>query len=207
MSPKNDITSLLFSSKEHPFGHSWQYWTTKWWRWFLSIPKANSPAMDNGDINSNLNQSDQKVWFLAATTGGTVERTVRIPLGKAILFPVINITISNSEDKTLRTDADMISFVKRHMKDIVNKQASIDGKDLLVSEDLRVQSPPFNFSYPPDNIFGAEAGPTRGVGDGYWIFMRPLQVGNHNIRTYGSCMSGKIQIGAKIRLMVENNSS
>ena len=203
----NDVISLLFSSKERPFGHTWQYWTTKWWRWFLSIPKVNSPAIENGHKNSNLDQPDPKVWFLASTIGGSVERTVRIPSGKAVLFPVINITISNSEDQTLKTDADMFSFVRRHMEEIVKKQASIDGNDLFVSEDLRVKSAPFNFSYPPDNIFGAIAGPTRGVGDGYWIFMKPLQVGNHTIKTHGSCMSGRIQIVADIKLIVECNSS
>jgi hypothetical protein len=93
------------------------------------------------------------------------------------------------------------------MEDIVTKQANIDGEDLLISEKFRVQSPPFNFSYPPNNIFGAQEGPTRGVGDGYWIFMRPVQPGKHTISTYGSCMSGKIQIEAKIQLIVENSAS
>jgi hypothetical protein len=204
---KNDVRSLLFSSKERPFGHTWQYWTTKWWRWFLSIPKFNSPAMNNGQKNSDVEQSDPNVWFMASTIGGRVERTIKIPSGKAVLLPVINVTISNSEDPSLNTDTDMISFVRRHMDDIVKKQASIDGEDLLISEKFRAQSPPFDFSYPPNNIFGAQEGPTRGAGDGYWIFMRPLQPGKHTIRTYGSCMSGKIQIDASIQLIVENNSS
>jgi hypothetical protein len=207
MIPRNNVMSLLFSSKERPFGHTWQYWTTRWWRWFLSIPKVNSPAIDNTGEKSCAEQPDPNVWFLAGTIGGRVERTVRIPSGKAVLFPVINVTISNSEDPTLNTDTDMISFVRRHMDDIVTKQASIDGEDLFISEKFRVQSPPFNFSYPPNNIFEAQEGPTRGVGDGYWIFMRPLQPGKHTIRTSGSCMSGKIQIDAKIHLIVENKSS
>lgn len=207
MSPRNNVMSLLFCSKEQPFGHTWQYWTTRWWRWFLSIPKANSPAINDTEEKSWVNQPDPNVWFLASSIGGSVDRTVKIPSGKAVLFPVINVTISNSEDPTLNTDTDMISFVRRHIDDIVKKQANIDGEDLLISEKFRVQSPPFNFTYPPDNIFGAQEGPTRGVGDGYWIFMRPLQPGKHSIRTYGSCMSGKIQIDAKIRLIVENNSS
>jgi hypothetical protein len=207
MTAKNNVMSLLYRSKERPFGHSWKYWTTRWWRWFLSIPKVNSPAMDNTDEKSCVEQPDPNVWFLASTIGGRVERSLKIPSGRAVLFPVINVTISNSEDPTLNTDTDMISFVRRHMDDIVKKQANIDGEDLLISEKFRVQSPPFNFSYPPNNIFGAQEGPTRGVGDGYWIFMRPLQPGKHTIRTYGSCMAGKIQIDAKIQLIVENSSS
>ena len=36
--------------------------------------------------------------------------------------------------------------------------------------------------------------------------MRPMQPGRHAIKTYGACMSGKVQIGAKIKL-IENNPS
>ncbi len=200
MIPRNNVMSLLFCSKERPFGHTWQYWTTRWWQWFLSIPKSKSPAIDNTGKKSFVAQSDPNVWFLVSTISGRVERDVKIPSGKAVLFPVINVTISKSEDPTLATDADMISFVKVHMNDIVKKQASIDGEDLFISERFRFQTPPFNFSYPPDNIFEAQPGPTRGVGDGYWIFMKPLHYGIHNIRTYGSCMSGKIQIDATYKL-------
>lgn len=207
MTATNSVMSLLFSSEERPLGRSWEHWTTRWWQWFLSIPTGDSPVTNNTDNNSCIGSSDPNVFFLASTIGGRVERTVKIPSGKAVLFPVINVTISNSEEPALDTDPKMISFVKHLMDDIVEKQANIDGEELLISDTFRVQSPPFNFSYPPDNIFGARGGPTRGVGDGYWIFMRPMQPGRHAIKTYGACMSGKIQIGAEIELIVENNSS
>lgn len=207
MIPRNDVLSLLFQSRERPFGRTWQYWTTRWWQWFLSIPKMDNHTKDNFEEKSYVERSDPNVWFLASTIGGRVERTIRIHSGKAILFPVINVTISNSEDPTLSTDTEMITYVTRHMNDIVKKQASIDGEDLFISEKFRVQTPPFNFSYASDNIFGAREGPTRGVGDGYWIFMRPLKPGKHNITTYGSCMMGKIQIAATIQLLVENSPS
>ena len=207
MTATNSVMSLLFSSEERPLGRSWEHWTTRWWQWFLSIPTGDSPVTNNTDNNSCIGSSDPNVFFLASTIGGRVERTVKIPSGKAVLFPVINVTISNSEEPALNTDSEMISFVKHLMDDIVEKQANIDGEELLISDTFRVQSPPFNFSYPPDNIFGARGGPTRGVGDGYWIFMRPMQPGRHSIKTYGACMSGKIQIGAKIQMIVENNSS
>jgi len=207
MIPKNKVISQLFHSNERPFGHTWQYWTTRWWRWFLSIPKMDSPAMDTTGEKSSVEQSDPYVWFLTSTTGFSAERTVRIPSGKAILFPVINVTISNAEEPTLNTDTDLISFVKCHMDDIVEKRANIDGEDLFISEKFRVWSSPFNFSFPPNNIFAAKEGPTRGVGDGYWIFVKPLQPGTHTISTYGSCMSGKIQISTNMKLIIEDNTS
>ena len=207
MTPKNNVMSLLYRPKERPFGHTWQYWTTRWWQWFLSIPKVNNPAIDNTGEKSSVEQLDPNVWFLASTINGRAVRKVNIPSGKALLFPIINVTISNSEIPELKNDRDLISFVKSEMDDIVNKQAKIDGDDLSILEEYRIQSPPFNFSFPVNNIFGAKDGPTRGVGDGYWIFMRPLRSGKHTIKTYGSCMSGKIQIGASIQLIIGNNPS
>jgi hypothetical protein len=204
MTPKNSVESLIYNSKECPFGHTWQYWTTRWWKWFLSIPKKEDSAIDKLDKKSYVGSSDSNVIFLASTIEGRVDKNVKISSGKAVLFPVINITISNSEEPTLNTDNDMISFVRKHMDEIVKKQASIDGEDLLISEKFRVQSPPFNFKYPPNNIFGAREGPARGSGDGYWIFLRPLQPGKHTIKSFGSCMSGKVQIDARINLVVES---
>lgn len=202
---RNNGMAQLFHPEERPFGHTWQHWTTRWWQWFLSIPMVESPAMDTTGEKSSVGQADPNVWFLTSTMGIRAERTVRIPSGKAVLFPVINVTISNAEDPTLITDTDMISFVKSHMNDIVEKRANIDGEDLFISERFRVQSPPFNFSFPPNNIFGAQAGPTRGVSDGYWIFLKPLHRGIHSIRTYGSCMSGKIQISTNMKLIIDDN--
>src|SRR6476659_3164630 len=141
MIPRSNVMSLLYQPKEHPFGHTWQYWTTKWWQWFLSIPAIKNPATHINDINAYMKQFDSNVCFLASTTGGRVDRKVKVPLGKAVLFPVINVTISNSEDPSLNSDTEMISFVESHMDDIVKKQAKIDGMDLLISEKFRVQSP------------------------------------------------------------------
>jgi hypothetical protein len=200
---KTNTIPLMFGSRERPFGLTWEEWTTRWWKWFLSIPKEYSPAIDETSERAATYQYDPQVWFLASTTDGIVERNVKISSGMALLFPVINVTISNSENPALRTDGEMISFVRGHMDDIVKKQVIIDGQEIVISEKFRVQSPPFDFTFPSNNIFDAHEGPTRGVGDGYWIFLKPLQPGNYYIRTHGSCMSGKIQIIANIRLIVE----
>ena len=195
----------MYSIDEQPFGKTWEEWTTKWWRWFLSIPKENNPAHDESGEKSTIDQTDPDVWFLAGTTGGTAERTVTVPAGKALLFPVINVTTSYSENLNLKTEEELMSFAKSHIDDIVKKEASIDGVDLVISESHRVQSPPFDFSFPDDNIYGVPGGYTRGVGDGYWLFLKPLSHGKHNIRTFGSCMSGRVQIGVSVHLMVKDS--
>lgn len=198
----NNILST-YRTDEMPFGKSWEEWTTEWWRWFLSTPKENHPAYDKTGEKSGVNQTDQNVWFLAGTTGGRAERTINIPAGKAILLPIINVTTSYSENPELKTEEELASFVDGHMKDIARKEATIDGEKLIISEDHRVRSPPFEFSFPASNVFGAQESVTRGVGDGYWLFLKPSTPGIHSIKTVGACMSGRVQISVDIKLIVE----
>lgn len=199
------LLSMMYRLDEWPFGKSWEEWTTKWWQWFLSIPIDNHPAYDKTGRNGGVNQIDPNVWFLAGTTGGSADRTITIPASKALLLPIINVTTSYSENPILKTQEDMTSFVNAHMKSIAKKEASIDDEGLLVSEAHRVRSPCFEFSFPSNNIYGAKEGLTRGVGDGYWIFLKPLPAGMHNIKISGACMSGRIQIDLNLKLMVEKD--
>jgi hypothetical protein len=202
----NDVSNripAMYSLDEQPFSKSWQEWTTQWWQWFLSIPKENHPAYDDTGERWTINQDDPNVLFLAGTTGGKAERHIAIPAGKAVLFPVINFATSYSEDPSLKTEAEMILHAKTNIDDIVKKEANFDGASLLISEKHRIQSPPFDFSFPTNNIYGVQDGSTRGVGDGYWIFLKPLSPGRHNVRTFGSCLSGRIQIDVNMDLIVK----
>lgn len=204
MKTDNILEQLMFNLRDKPFGESWEVWTTRWWLWLLSIPKQVNPAFDKTGEKCNVGQTDPNVWFLATTTTGRAERTMTIPSNKALLFPIINITTSFSENPSLKTEGELVSYTEKHMDDITKKEINIDGTEIAIAESHRVRSPPFAFSFPDNNIYGAPRGPTRGVGDGYWIFLRPLPQGNHNIRTFGSCMSGKVQIGVSLHLIVKD---
>jgi hypothetical protein len=63
-------------------------------------------------------------------------------------------------------------------------QASIDG--IQLQNISRIQSSPFDITFPEENIFGVQAGPTRAVSDGFWIFLQPLSAGNHQINFKGA---------------------
>jgi hypothetical protein len=198
-------TIQTYTLNERPFGYSWEEWTVRWWEWFLTIPKEIHPAYDETGAKYAVGQTDPNAIFLAGTTGGTAERSINILAGKAVLFPVINFSISYAENPNLKTDEELTSFARSHMEDIVKKEVNIDGVDLLISENNRVYSPPFDFSFPVNNVFDFKEGPTRGAGDGYWVFLKPLSPGKHTIRTFGSCMLGRIQIGVNIDLTARAN--
>lgn len=202
-----DIHAMLYSPNELPFGESWENWTTKWWQWFLSIPVEKHPARDETGDKAGVNQDDPNVWFIAGTTGGTAERIISIPEGMAVLFPVINVTTSYLENPNLKTEDDMRSFVNSHMNDIAKKMSYIDGEEILITERNRVRTNPFEFTFPSNNIYGVGSGPTKGVGDGYWVFLKPMSSGIHTIRTSGACMSGRVRIDVNIKLIVKNKKN
>jgi len=193
----------MYGLEAKPFGTSWQEWTTKWWQWFLSIQREKHPAIDETGENCHINQTDHNVWFLAGTVGGVSRRTIRIAKEKAVLVPVINVTISYSEYPSLRSEDEMMLFTQKHIDGIGTKEAYVDGFEIQAKDIHRVKSPLFDFYFPRSNIFGAREGHSQGVGDGYWIFLKPLSQGKHNIYTFGSCLSGKIQIGVNVELIVD----
>jgi hypothetical protein len=194
----------FYNRHDGPFGKSWQEWTTEWWRWFLSIPRDQHPSYDNGYTIMADSSQNPNVFFLAGTTGGKISGRVALPPNRAVLLPVINFTTSYSEEPALRTEAEMIKHAESNIGDIVKKEAVIDGTTLFISEKDRVRTEPFDFTFPKNNIYGVREGPSRGVGDGYWIFLKPMVSGSHNIKTYGSCLSGRIRIEIDVELIIKS---
>ena len=60
---------------------------TKWWRWALETPASENPLTDTTGQFAAVNQSG-RVWFLAGNPGGTTARTITVPSGKALFFPI-----------------------------------------------------------------------------------------------------------------------
>ena len=86
--------------------------------------------------------------------------------------------------------------------DIVDISASIDNESIDVRK-YRIKSGCFEVNMPSINCLGASEGITKIASDGYWLFLAFLHPGYHVLRSSGSCMSGKINIGCTYELMVE----
>lgn len=195
----------LYSASERPFDKTWEEWTTKWWQWLLSIPRHHNPCLDQTGEDFNLNQPDPNVFFLAGALAGSrpIERTITVDQGKAILFPIINFITSFAEEPALKSEEELISYAKSNIDDITKKEVTINGINFADLENYRVRSKAFVVNLPEDNVYGLESGSTIGASDGYWIFLKPLQQGTYDIRTAGSCMSGKITINVMLHLHVK----
>ena len=72
-----------------PGGKSYGEWGAAWWKWALMFPISQSPITDPDGRYGSIGQSGN-VWFLAGNFGGVTERSITIPAGKMIFFPLAN---------------------------------------------------------------------------------------------------------------------
>jgi hypothetical protein len=191
----------LFAPGSRPFGRAYAEWTASWWQSVLSLPKTYNPLVDQDGKNCANNQSGP-VWFLAGTLKGPAERSCTIPADKAILFPVINVEASAAEgDGT--TEKELAARVKFEMDQITDMRATINGTNVSELKQYRIQSPLFNVTLSDDNVLGLPAQTTKMMSEGYWLFLKPLEPGNYDLNSFGSCLAGRIKIGISYHLTIE----
>ena len=204
----------LFSPESKPYDLTYGQWTVKWWQWLLSKPKHTNPAIDDTGKNAAIDQNDQNVWFLAGTFVNMPipHRRCTIPAGKAILFPVINYQANFLEDPNFTDGSELKKHVNLDIDDIVEKEAFVDGIKVPV---YRVGSEPSLFPVDiaqdiPHGVNGADDGSTISIGgiteavsDGYWVFLKPLPSGKHDLHFMGSCGGGIRRTVAYYHLTVE----
>lgn len=175
----------IYPLDSKPYGLTYGDWTAKWWQWALSIPTKDNPVVDETGEKCGAGQNDTNVWFLAGTGGGKVTRSCTIPAGKAILIPIINVQCDYSTPES-KTESDLRQCAKEDQDKATNLHVAIDGVAITDLSKYRVQSPLFNVTRPPDNTSGLPAGTTQSVSDGFWILLKPLPPGKHEIRFSGS---------------------
>jgi hypothetical protein len=191
----------LYAPDSKPFGRTYAEWTIKWWQWILSIAKTENPLVDENGESCAINQNGP-VWFLAGTLKGPAERSCAIPADKAILFPVINFEASVAEGDGTK-DEELAVRAKFEMDQITNIRAMLSGTNVNELKQYRIQSPPFNVTLPSDNVLGLPAQTTKMISEGYWLFLKPLEPGNYDLHSFGSCLAGRIEIGVSYHLTIE----
>jgi hypothetical protein len=174
------ISPSVYSTTSKPFSHTYGQWVADWGRWQVLSPTATNPTADPTGRNCGVDQNGP-VWFLTGTTGGSAVRTCTIPAGKAILFPIINSECDLASYPTLKTVTDLVACARKDVNTVTGLQVSIDGVSLQNVTEYRVTSTPFNITYPHGNIYGAPAGTSLAVVDGYFAFLHPLPTGAHTL--------------------------
>lgn len=177
----------VFPTSLKPYGFSYGDWSAKWWQWLAPVTSSVNPINDKNGAVCAQGQSGP-VWFLAGSLGGHAERSCTVPAGKAIFFPVLSAECSYAEDSTLKNEAQLRSCAANSVQGGIG-HATVDGVDIQNLPAYIVQSPVFNFTFPKDNIFGANPGPTQSVSYGTFIMLQPPTPGNHIVHFGGVVMA------------------
>ena len=152
-------------------------WPGLWWQWMNGFPVNKNPATDGtGDLCS-CRQYNPHVWFLAGTFGGYATRTCVIPYGKSLLFPVITSIFSLAGDPNLKSKDDLIGAARLEIDKVTEVNLTIDDSSYFGSSQFRVKGQPFEYIQ--------DGKQTIAVSDGYWVFLKPLNIGNHLIHFVG----------------------
>jgi len=181
----------------HAFGEGYSELTADWLEWVLAIPTAANPLLDLNGASAAVGQSG-KVWFLVGnTTGGATTRTVIVPAGKALFFPIVNyFWVNTPEFGDAAWSPAQEAFVRQQIAAVVdtayNLFLEIDGQPVPNVAGLRVSGAVGACTLPADNIFGVPLapGPHECVADGYWALLPPLPNGHHTIRFGGMFNNG-----------------
>lgn len=193
---------VIYDTNSYHYGKSYEEWVRLWWKWLISIPKEKNPAYDHTGELCATSQDNPHVWFLAGTFGGPADRKCVIPQGKAILFPIINYESSFADAPSIRSEEELEEQCRHEIDQIGDIYASVDGKEIDI-QNYRVQSRCFTIDIPSNNCLGAVNGTTRIASDGYWLFIESLSVGDHVLKSFGSCLAGRIKIGCTFHLSIQ----
>lgn len=177
----------------------------QWVRWALALPHSTGPITDQTGEACGLDQHG-KVWFLAGTDGGAVERDCTIPANKALFFPLINGFIvpspeSVDEPHELAGFLDWApGYFAYYRARTCELTLRIDGEDILpdtasLDAELYVAIlEPFDLELDDDN-WASQWGKPGGhypvaLVDGHWALLEPLPPGEHTIEFGGTVCDG-----------------
>lgn len=194
--------SSIFSVDSAPYGTSFSKWTVRWWEWLLKIPKNLNPAFDVTGARCSESQYDPRVWFLAGTFGGAAVRRCTVPFGRGILFPVINYEACFADEPLLTRKEDLEQKCEDEIDKIADLYLTVDGHHVDLS-DYRIAAPCFDINLAMDNCISVRFGETCMASDGYWLFLKPPAKGEHVIRSFGSCLAGKVKIKCTYDLKIQ----
>jgi hypothetical protein len=183
-----------------PHGMTYGEWSGAWWAWAVGIPAAMNPILDTTGEFGDIDQAGS-VWFLAGTFGETAERTLTVPPGKSLFFPLANSLWWAPDDLPVAefvvefflgldpddfTDEELIELtaIWQVSFEELEMTCTVDGVPLSDLEDYFAVSPGFPIADTDllDDLGAPIAEDNLAVGAGYWIMLAPLSRGEHTIQ-------------------------
>jgi hypothetical protein len=175
---------VIFPPNSNPYGLTYAEWTIRWWQWLLSIPRERNPLTDTTGRYCHQDQHQHgPIWFLVATEENrpVVSRECKVPANRALMYPINNSLFSLAEYPQMSMN-DLKARSGEQEDAVISLYSYIDGSSLPDLARYRIRSDDFEVDLPPSNILDSPPGRTRAVSDGYWIILKPLSPGTHELR-------------------------
>lgn len=174
-------SDIIVDSNISVSGVSQNDYANMWWQWAVSMPATESPVRDRVGVKCHVNQVGP-VWFLAGGYGSSrINRKCSIPSDKYIFFPVINMIYYDRGAKrrsTCKAVKKGASFNNQYLRSF---KVSIDDEVFLNPVIYRIGSKKcFDLIARKPDIRESESVYPAAT-DGYWLMLKPLQVGRHRI--------------------------
>lgn len=210
----SDISGGIFKPASKPAGKTYSQWSVAWWQWAMSMPATNNgsiynPLLDSikGGTQANLGNQGSSIFFLGGLVRKpaikNVTRTVTIPHGDAIFFPLAatiedQYTVGASRADTMQ--AHLVNFIGYHVGDLNIKLDNVPILTITNRNLFRFTSGgSFSYTLPDNNLYqyrgvGAIAGTVNpAYADGYYVMLGPLKAGSH-VLTFNGSIDNNTQI-------------
>lgn len=185
----------IFPPGGKPYGLSYPEHIQNWWKWLLAIPAKDNPINDVTGEKCSLGQenTNNSVFYLGINNGGVSDRTCKVPVGKGLLIPVMQVEISDLEMPGASVK-ELSEAAKKDQDSVNSLYLKIDDKEYKYDNltKYRTHTEPFQTFWPNDAAFGiVKGGNSTAVADGFYILTEPLTAGNHTIHYKSSLICGE----------------
>jgi hypothetical protein len=178
-------TVNIFPPGGKPYGLTYADHIKNFWKWAIKTPANENPVNDPTGVKCATGQenTNSSVFYLAFNNGGTSQRTCKVPAGKALFIPVMQV---ESSDKELpkASVADLSNSAKNDQDHVNSLYLKIGDKEYNFKDldKYRTHTDAFEVVFPDNGIFGVlKGGVSKAVADGRYIITEPLAKGTYPI--------------------------
>jgi len=185
--------NVRFEVGSSPYNVTDKEWAAKWWQWYVSVPKTQSP--NNPDYPHHITNQTCSVFqdpsspvfflFTPYVEEKAADRTCDVPKGKAILIPIVNGEMDTGDPTLTENSTKGLIDTATSGNNNAVISVKLDGATLDFNQDqkYRILTAPFNITLPEHNLWEEKEKPGTytGVAEGYFLFLKPLASGNHTL--------------------------
>ena len=159
------------------------HWIRKYWEWSRSVAASAKPSADATGARCRERQTGP-VWFLTGSDSpAAVVRTCEIPAGVHVLVPVVSTLVQPFPGQIDPPCKDLTMLLRGFGTDVTDLRLKVDGVALQNPAAYRVSTGCFELDDKSRKLNGLAAG------DGYWVFLKPLPPGRHEV-SFGGKFAG-----------------